>query len=72
MSQLAKITILKDVDSNRKVVKKGMSIEYMLGNSRSILFSDLDKVAEMFAAKYGTKCDKGSIKMSDIDVEKLR
>lgn len=71
MSQLAKITIRSDENSNRKIVKKGMSIEFMLGNSNSILFSDLDKVADMFANKYGTKCERGSIKMSDIGVEKI-
>lgn len=72
MSQLAKITIRKDETSNRKVVKKGMSIEFMLGNSNSILFSDLDKLADMFASKYGTKCDKGSLQMTEIEVEHIR
>lgn len=72
MSQLAKITIRNDENSNRKIVKRGMSIEFMLGNSNSILFSDLDKIADMFADKYGTKCERGSLKMSEIEVENIR
>jgi hypothetical protein len=70
MSKLVKITIRRDENSNRKVVKKGMFIEFMTGSSNSVNFGDdLNRIADMFANKYGTKCDRGSIQFGDIEID---
>jgi hypothetical protein len=71
MNKLVKITIRSDERSNRKIVKKGMFIEFMTRDSSGKVYfgDDLNKIADMFANKYGTKCERGSIVFSDILIE---
>ena len=71
MGHLVKITFKRDVDNNRVVAKKGMSVEFITGSNNTVNFGDLDKIADMFANKYGTKCQKGHLQFGDIDIEKV-
>lgn len=68
---LMKITIRKNHNSNRIELMKGMSIELICGSSSSISTREMDQICDMFSDKYHTKCERGFLKMSDIDIEKL-
>ena len=71
MGYLMKITIRKNHNSNRIDLMKGMSIEVICGSSSSISTREMDQICNMFSNKYDTKCEKGWLKMSDIDIEKI-
>ncbi len=71
MGYLMKITIRKNHNSNRIVLMKGMSIEVICGSSSSISTREMDQICNMFSDKYATKCEKGWLKMGDIDIEKI-
>ena len=58
-------------NSNRVVLAKGMSIEMMCDSSNGMSTKDMQEICIMFSNKYNTKCEKGFLKMSDIDIEKL-
>lgn len=68
---LLKITIRRNMNSNRVILKKDMSIEMLFGSSSSITTKEMEQICKMFRQKYNTICENGFLLMSDINIEKV-
>lgn len=70
MSQFLRLTAKRNDFTNKVNLKKGMFVEIICSTSHPNI-KEMEKIAELFANKYGTICTKGYITSSDFIIEKI-